>query len=86
MPPGELRTIRVADTLGDDDLKVSLDHRSVKRPPFGPDAVGERKPALGVFADPRQLRLALCKRQWPQIDAVGNQQVEGYVSRSAARD
>ena len=77
--------VGVGETLGDDALKVSIDHRSVKCPPFTNDAVGERNPALGAFADTRKPRLALLERQRPQINAVGNQQVEGHVSRPAAR-
>jgi hypothetical protein len=55
VPTRELRVIGVGETLGDDALQVGLDHRPVQRPPFPDDAVGERDPALGAFADRRKI-------------------------------
>jgi CheY-like chemotaxis protein len=77
VPAGELRVV-------DDPLQVSVDHRPVQRPPLADDAVGERNPALGLFADTRKPSLAVLERQRSQIDAVSNEQVEGHVSRKAA--
>ena len=46
------------------------------------DAVGERDPALGLFANPRKSGLTVPRRQWPQIHAVGDQDVEGDTGRA----
>jgi hypothetical protein len=52
MPAGELRMLAVGEMLGG-CLQDRHRPRPVKRPPFGDDAVGERNPALGPFADAR---------------------------------
>jgi hypothetical protein len=62
VPPGELRVVGVGEMLGDDALKVGVDHGPVQRAPFADDAVGEHNPALGPFTDPRQRRLAVPER------------------------
>jgi hypothetical protein len=52
--PCEPRVAGVAEMLGDDALKIGVHHGPVERPPFADDAVGERNPALGPFADLRK--------------------------------
>jgi hypothetical protein len=63
----------------DDAQQVNIDRGLVKRPPFADNAIGERNPALGAFADRRKARLALPERRRLQINAV-----EWFVERRHA--
>jgi hypothetical protein len=52
VPAGKFRMVGVGEVLGDVAIEVSIDHSLVKRPPLADDAVGERNPPLGPFANP----------------------------------
>jgi hypothetical protein len=72
--------------LGEDALKVRINHGPVKRLPFTADSIRKLNATLGPFADPRQPRPAVPQRQRPQIHTVGTQKVESHVGRTTAAE
>ena len=77
MPTGELRIVRVGESLGDDALEVGVDDCLVKCSAFTDDAVGERDPALGAFGD-------LGKPGLATPNGSGRRSTPSAISRSKA--
>jgi hypothetical protein len=80
VPTGELRIVRVGEFLGDDALKVGVDHRPVQRLPRANDAVGERNPAS--TSSNRRIRLPLREINWPRTVSAAARKSSNLTSNT----